>query len=326
MRNAGLEEEKAGIKISGRNINNLRYADHSTLMAESEVLKSLLMKMKEESEKVGLMLNIQKTEIMASSPSTWWQIDRETVDTVTDFILGGSKITADGDCSHEIKRRLLLVRKVMTNLGSILKSKDITLSKKVRLFKAMVFPVIVYGCESWTIKKAELRRIEAFELWCWRRLSRVPWTAEIQPIHLKRVESWMFIGRTDVEGKTPILWSPDAKCWLIWKDPDAGIDWGQEENGMVGDEIVGWHHQHNGHGFGWTLRVGDGQGGLVFCDSWGHKESDTTEHLNWNWTDSVVQARILESIAILFSRGPCFVRTFHYDPSILRGPSLHCSF
>ena len=146
-------------------------------MAENEELKSLLIKVKEESEKVGLKLNIQKTKIMASSPITIWQIDGETVEMVTDFILGGSKITADGDCSHEIKRCLLLGRKVMTNIDSLLKSRDITLPTKVLLVKAMVFPVALYGCESWTIKKAEHQRTEAFELWCWRRLLRIPWTA-----------------------------------------------------------------------------------------------------------------------------------------------------
>ena len=155
MRNAGLEEAQAGIKISRRNINNFRYADDSTLMEESEELKSLLMKVKEESEKVGLKLNIQKTKIMASGPITLWQIDEETMETVTYFILGGSKITANGDCSREIKRCLLLGRKAVTNLDSILKSKDITLPTKVRLVKAMVFPVVMYGCESWTVKKAE---------------------------------------------------------------------------------------------------------------------------------------------------------------------------
>ena len=178
MRNAGLEEAQAGIKIAGRNINNLRYADDTTLMAESEEeLKSLLMKVKEESEKVGLKLNVQKTKIMASGPITSWQIDGETVETVTDFIFLGYKITADGDCSHEIKRCLLLGIKAMTNLDSILKSRDITLLTKVHLVKAMVFPVIVYGCESWTIKKVECQRIDTFELWYWRRLLRVPWTA-----------------------------------------------------------------------------------------------------------------------------------------------------
>ena len=178
MRKAGLEEAQAGIKIARRNINNLRYADDTTLMAESEdELKSLLMKVKEESEKVGLKLNIQKMKIMASGPITSWQIDGETVKTVADFILGGSKITADGDCSHKIKRHLLLGRNVMTNLDSILKSRDMTLSTKVCLVKAMVFPVVMYGCESWTMKKAERWRIDAFELWCWRSLLRVPWTA-----------------------------------------------------------------------------------------------------------------------------------------------------
>ena len=156
MRNAGLEETQAGIKIAGRNINNLRYADDTTLMAESEEeLKSLLMKLKEESEKVGLKLNIQKTKIMASVPITSWETDRETVETVSDFIFLGSKITADGDFSHEIKRRLLLRRKIMTNLDSILKSRDFTLSTNVCLVKATVFPVVMYACESWTVRKAE---------------------------------------------------------------------------------------------------------------------------------------------------------------------------
>ena len=177
MRNARLDEAQAGIKITRRNINDLRYADDTTLMAESEEeLKSLLMKVKEESEKASLKLNIQKPKIMVSGPITSWQIDGETVETVTDFILGGSKITADGDCSLEIKRHLLLGRKAMTNLDSILKSRDITLLKNVCLVKAMVFPVVVYECENWTVKKAEHRRMDAFELWCWRRLLRVPCT------------------------------------------------------------------------------------------------------------------------------------------------------
>ena len=175
MQNAGLEEAQAGIKIAGRNINNLRYADGITLMAESEEeLKSLLMKVKEESEKVGLKLNIQETKVMASGPITSWEIDGETL---ADFIFLECKITVDGDCSHEIKRCLLLGRKVLTNLDSILKSRDITLPTKVHLVKAIVFPVAMYGYESWTVKKAEHRRIDAFELWCWRRLLRVPWTA-----------------------------------------------------------------------------------------------------------------------------------------------------
>ena len=176
IQNARLDEAQAGFKTAGRNINNRRYADDTTLMAESkEELKSLLMKVKEESEKVGLKLNIQKTKIMASGPITSWQIDGETV---SDFVfLGGSKITADGNCSHEIKRRLLLGRKVVTNLDSILKSRDITLPTKAHLVKIMVFPIAMYQCESWTIKKAECRRIDAFELWHWRRFLRVPWTA-----------------------------------------------------------------------------------------------------------------------------------------------------
>ena len=167
MRNAGLDEAQAGINIAMRNISNLRYTDDNTVMAESEEeLKSLLMNVKVESEKIGLKLNIQKSKIMASGPITSWQTDGETVETVTDLILGGSKITADGDCSHEIRRCLLLGRKVTGNLDSILKSKDITLSTKIHLVKAVVFPVVIYGCESWTIKKAESRRIDAFELWC----------------------------------------------------------------------------------------------------------------------------------------------------------------
>ena len=171
MRNAGLDEAQAGIKVARINVNNLRHVDDTTLMAESKGhLKSRLMKVKEESEKVGLKLNIQKTQMMASGPITSWEIDGETVETVSDFIFGGSKITVDGDFSHEIKRRLLLGSKVITNLDSIFKSRDITLPTKVHLVKAVVFPVVTYGCESWTVKKAECRRIDAFELWCWRRL------------------------------------------------------------------------------------------------------------------------------------------------------------
>ena len=177
MRNAGLEEAQAGIKIAGRNINNLRYSDDTTFMVENEEeLKILLMKVKEESKEVGLKLNIQKTKIMASSPITSWQIDGETMETVRDFIFVGSKTTADGEMK-EIKRLLLLGRKSMTNLNRVLKSRAITLPTKVRLVKAMFFPVVMYGCESWSIKNAEHRRIDAFELWCWRRLLRVPWTA-----------------------------------------------------------------------------------------------------------------------------------------------------
>ena len=223
MRNSGLEETQAGIQIAGRNINNLRYEDDTTLVAESEEeLKSLLMKVKEESEKIGLKLNIQKTKIMASSPIALWEIDGETVETVSDFIFLGSKITADGDCGHEIKRHLLLGKKVMTNPDSIFKSRDITLPIKVHLVKAMVFPVVMYRCESWTIKKVEQRRIDAFELWCWRRLLRVPWTAsrsnqsilkEISPgcsleglmLKLKLQYSGHPMRRTDSSEKTLML-------------------------------------------------------------------------------------------------------------------------
>ena len=213
MRNAGLEETQAGIKIAGRNINNLRYADDTTLMAESEEeLKGLLMKMKVESEKVDLKLNIQKMKIMASGPTPSWEIDGETVETVADFIFLGSKITTDGDCSHEIKRRLLLGRKVMTSLDSIFKSRDITLPTKVRLVKAMVFPMVMYGCESWTVKKAERRPIDAFELWCSRRLLRVPWTARrSNQIHSEGDQPWDFFGRNDATAETPVLWPPRAK-------------------------------------------------------------------------------------------------------------------
>ena len=164
-------------------------------------------------------------------------------------ILGGSKITAGGDYSHEIKRCLLLGRKAMTNLDSILKNRDITLLTKVHIVKAMVFPVVMYGCESWTIKKAEHRRIDAFKLWCWRTLESPLDSKEIQPVHPKGHQSWIFIGRTDAEAETPILRPLDAKNWLIWKDPDAGKDWGLEEKGMTEDEMVGWHHRLNGHEF-----------------------------------------------------------------------------
>ena len=199
MRNAGLEETQGGIKTSGRNINNLRYADDTTLMAESEEeLKSLLMKVKVESEKVGLKLNIQKTKIMASGPITSWQIDGETVETVTDFMFFSSKITADGDCSHEIKRHLLLERKPMTNLDSILKSRDITLPTKIRLVKAMVFPVLMYGCESWTVKKAERLRIDAFELLLEKTLESPLDCKEIQPVHSED-QPWDFFGRNDAK-------------------------------------------------------------------------------------------------------------------------------
>ena len=188
------------------------------------------MKVKEESEKVVLKLKIQKTKITASGPITSWQIDGETVETVADFIFLGSKITANGDCSHEIKRCLLLGRKVMTNLDSILKSRDVTLSTKVHLIKAMVFPVVLYGCESWTVKKAEHWRIDAFERWCWRRLLRVPWTL-IQPVHPRGDQSWVFTGRTDAEAETPILWPPMGRADSLEKTLMLGKIEGRRRRG-----------------------------------------------------------------------------------------------
>ena len=214
------------------------------------------MKVKEESEKVGLKLNIQKTKIMVSGPISSWQIDGETIETVADFILGGSKITADGDCSHEIKRHLLLGRKVMPNLDSILKSRDIKKKKqrhyfasKIHLFKALVFPVVRYRCESWTLRKAKHRRIDAFELWCWQRLLWVPWIARRSNQSILRKSVLNIHWRTDAEAETPILWPPDVKNWLIGKDPVAGKDWRQEEKGTTEDELFGWHHWLYGHEF-----------------------------------------------------------------------------
>jgi len=232
MRNIGLDKAQPGIKIVGRNINNLRYADDTTLMAESEEeLKSfLMMVVKEEPEKVGLKLNFQKTKIMASGPITSWQIDGEAMETVTDFIFGGSKITADGDCSNEIKRRLLLGRKVMTNLESILKSKDITLPTKVHQG---------YGFSSSYVRMWELDYKDSWALkyWCFwtvvleKTLESPLDCKEIQPVHPKGNQFWIFIGRTDAEAEIAILWPPEAKNWLFGKDSDAEKDWRREEKG-----------------------------------------------------------------------------------------------
>ena len=267
MWNAGLDEAQAGIKIARRNISNLRYADDTILIAESEEeLKSLLIEMKEESEKAGLKCNIQKTKIRASSPITSWKIDGKTMETVTDFILGGSKITVDGDCRHEIKRRLLLGRKARTNLDSILKSRDITLLTEVRLAKAMVFPVVMYGCESWTIKKAECWRIDAFEQWCWRRLLRVPWTAKRSNSSvLKEISPEYSFKGLNTEAEVPIFWPPDVKSWFAAKDPDAGKDWEQEEKGAAEDEMFGWHHWLNRHVCEQTSEDSEGQRSLTCC-------------------------------------------------------------
>ena len=207
------------------------------------------MKVKKESEKIGLKLNIQKTKIMASGPITSWEIEGETMETMRDFIFGGSKVTTDGDCNHEIIRCLLLGRKVIHNLDSILKSRDIILPTKVHLVKAIIFPIVMYGCGNWTTKKAEHWRIDAFEPWCWRRLESRLDRKEIKPVHPKGKQSWIFIGRTDTKAETPIFWPLDAKNWLIGKDPDAGRNWGQEEKGTTEDEIVGWHPRLNGHEF-----------------------------------------------------------------------------
>ena len=306
MRNTELDEAQAGTKIAGRNINNLRYVDDTTLMAESEEeLKSLMMKVKEE-WKSWLKLNIQETTIMASGPITSWQVDGEAVKTVADFILGGSKITADGDCSHEIKRCLLLGRKVMTNLDSILKS---------RYYFANKGPSGQgYGFSGSHVWMWELDYKESWVLknWCFwtvvleKTLQSPLDCKEIQPVHPKGDHSWVFIGRTDVEAETPILWPPDAKSWLIGKDPDAGKDWQQEEKDMTEDEMVGWHHWLSGHGFEQALGGNEGQGGLACCHPWVCKESDTTEWLNNN-NQSLIQ-KILVSSALkwkfLISRKP----------------------
>ena len=229
---------------------NLRYADDTILMAESEeALKSLLMKVKEESEKVGLKLSIQKTKIVASGPITSWQIDGETVETVRDFIFWGSKITADGDCRHEIKRRLLLRRKVMTNLDSILNGRHYFVNKGLSsqsngFSSSHVWMWELDYKESWAPRN-----------WCFwtvvleKTLESPLDSKEIQPVHPKGNQSWMFIGRTDAKAETPIVWPPDAKNWLIWKDHDAGKDWRWKKKGTTEDEMIWWHHRLNGHAF-----------------------------------------------------------------------------
>ena len=225
------------------------------------------------------------------------------METVTDFIFLGSKISADGDCSHEIKRQLFLGRNAMTNLDSILKSIGITLLTESHLVKVMVFPVVMYGCESWTTKKVECWRIDAFELWCWRRLFESPLDCkEIKPIILKENQSWIFIVRTDTETEAPIIWSPDAKSWLIRKNPDAGKEWRQEEKGLTEDEMVGWHHWLNGHEFEQAPGVGDGQGSLACCSPLGHKNSDMTEWLNW--TDEWNEMEAPDFVLSIFTNLP----------------------
>ena len=235
------------------------------------------MKVKEESEKAGLKLDIQNTKIMASGPITSWQIKEEMMETVTDFIFLGSKITVHGDCRHEIKTHLVLGSKAITNQGSILKSRDITLLTNFHLVKAMVFPLVVYRCESWTIQKAECWRIDAFEPWCWRRFLRVPWTARRSNQSI--LKSWIFIGRTDAEAKAPILWPPDAKSWPTGKDPDAGKDWRLEEKGTTEDEMFRHHQQLDKHDFRHVWGIADVQENLVCRSPWVTKTqlSDWTE-------------------------------------------------
>ena len=246
MQCARLDEAHAWIKIAGRIINNLRDASDSILVAESaKELKKLWMKVKEESEKAQLKLNIQKMKIMAFGSITSWPILGKKMETVTDFIFLGSKINTGGDCSHEIKRCLFLGRKALTNLDSVLQSRDITLPTNVCIVKAMVLPVVMYGC--WTIKKAKHQRTAAFNLWCWRRLLQIPCIGD------QTNQLWMFSGRMDTGAEVPILWPPDAKSWLTGKDPDAGKDWGQEKKRMTEDEMVGWHHRFNGPEFEQTL-------------------------------------------------------------------------
>ena len=275
MWNARLDEAQAGIKIARRNINNLRYTDDTTLMAESKELKNLLVKVKEESEKVGLKLNIPKTKIMASGPITSWQIDGETMETVTDFVLGGSKIIADGDCSHEIKRCLLLGRKAMTNLKRHHFAIKGPSSQSYCFSSGHVCMWELDYKESWAPKN-----------WCfWTVVLKTlesPWDSkEIQTVHPKGNQSWIFIGRTDAEAETPMFWPPDVKNRLTGNDPKAGDEWRQEEKGTTENEMIGWHHRFDGHEFEQVPGVGDGQGGLACCSPWGSKELDTTEWLNW---------------------------------------------
>ena len=242
-------------------------------MAESEEeLKSLLMRVKEESEKVGLKLNVKKTKIMASGPITSWQIEGEKVETVADFIFLGSKITVDGDFSHEIKRHMLLGKKAMTNLDSILKSRDIT------LFKGLYSQIYGFSSSHEWIWELDNKEGWVLKNWCfWIVVLKSPLDSKmIQPVNPKGNQPWIFTGRTDAEAEAPVFWPSAVKSWLTGKDPDAGKDWGQEEKGATEDEMVGWYHQFNGHEFEETLGDSEGQGSLACCSPWGCKESEMT--------------------------------------------------
>ena len=240
------------------------------------------MKVKEENAKVSSKLNIQKSKIIVSGPITLWQIDGEIVETVSDFIFWGSKITADGDWSQEIKRCLLLGKKVMTNLDSIYKKQRHYFANKDPSSQGYAFP----SSHVW-MWELDYKESWALKNWCFwtvvleKTLASPLDCKEIQPVHSEGDQPWDYFGRNDAKAETPVLWPPHAKSWLIGKDSDAGRDWGKGEKGMTEDEMAGWHHWLDGHEFGWTPGVGDGQGGLACCDSWGRGESDTTERLNW---------------------------------------------
>ena len=276
------------------------------------------MKVKEESEKAGLKLNIQKTKIMISSSITSWQIDGETRQIVTDFIFLGSKISENGDCSHENKRRLLLGRKAMTKLDRTLKRRDLTLPTKVCLLKAMVF-------SSCHVQMWELDHTEGWgpKNWCFwtvvleKTLESPLNSKEIQLAHPKRNQSWIFIGRTDAEDEASILWPPEEKSQLIGKDPDAGKDWGQEEKGVTEDEIVGWHHWFNGQEFEQTLGDSERQGSLPCCSPWGHKESSTTKQLpnnndkiSFGWLVNVFNGLLYYEIAYVSRNYKTYIKIF----------------
>ena len=255
---------------------------HSNGRSEEE-LKSLMMRVKEESEGAGWKLNIEKTRIMASSTITSWQIKGENEEIETYFLFLGSKITADGECSHELRRWLLLGRKAMKNVDSVLKSRDMTLPTKVPRVKAMVFPVVMYGCESGTIKEGRTPKNWCLQTVVMEKTSESPSDSKrIKLISLKCKQPWIFIGRTDAEAEAPVFRSSDVNSWLIGKLPDAGTDWGQKVKTVLQDDMARWHHWCNWHELGWTFGDGEGQGSLEWCSPWDHKKLDTTRWLNNN--------------------------------------------